>query len=483
MSGLQCRLGGSMSTAAIEEMGAAEIREDLSVSALFNRGCILQQMGQREQACKAYRQVLALESGHCAVLNNLGNLLLTAGEVEEARSLLSEAFSIYPHDAMSGVNLANLLMKEGEFLASRTLFEEVLKRAPAYQPAHAGLSFVLAQLGDEEQALHHQKIAFQGRSIIPVAYRGEGRPIAVLELIATSGGNTRLQTFLSNSIFQRFIVTAQFWDEDPVLPPHDLIINAIGDADTASAALICAEKVMSHSSAAVINAPEAVMKTGRCTLAKVLAGIPDVVLPRTMSFAREALTVEALSDAGFAFPLLLRSPGFHGGKNFLLLENAEALRTALEELPGRELTAIQFLDACGMDGLTRKYRVMCIDGALYPAHLAIGTDWKLHYFNAGMLEHPDRLAEDQAFMENMQGVLGPRVMAALRQINATLGLDYGGIDFGLNPSGEILVFEANACMAIFPPDEDPRYHFRRAGLEQICRAVRTMLVSRSGVAA
>lgn len=472
-----------MPTAAMDREGTAEGLEDFPLTALFERGCILQQSGQCEQACEVYRQVLALEPGHCAALNNLGNLLLTAGVVEEACSLLSKAVSLYPRDAMSRVNLANLLLKQGDLIGSRELFEEVLKREPAYQPAHAGLSFTLAQLGDQEPSLYHQKIAFQGRSMIPVAYRGEGRPIVVLELIATSGGNTRLQTFLSNHIFQRFIVTAQFWDVGTVLPQHDLVINAIGDADTASAALICAEKVMSHSSAAVINAPAAVMKTGRCTLAKVLAGIPDVVMPWTMSFARQALTVEALSDAGFAFPLLLRSPGFHGGKNFLLLENAEALRPALEELPGRELTAIQFLDACGMDGLTRKYRVMFIDGALYPAHLAIGTDWKLHYFNAGMLEHPDRLAEDQAFMENMQGVLGPRVMAALRQINATLGLDYGGIDFGLNALGELLVFEANACMAVFPPDEDPRYHFRRAGLEQICRAVRTMLVSRSGVAA
>jgi hypothetical protein len=472
-----------MSTVAVEDVDVAKSLEDLSDNALFERGCILQRSGKLLPACEAYRRVLAVDGQHCATLNNLGNLLMLGGEVEEARAFLSKAVSIYPHDAMSGVNLANLLLKQGDLLAARELFEQVLKREPGYQPAHAGLSFVLAQLGEDDESLRHQKIAFQGRSIIPVAYLGEGRPIAVLELIATSGGNTRLQTFLSNSIFQRYVVTAQFWDVGTVLPQHDLVINAIGDADTASSALICAARLIRYSSVPVINSPAAVMKTGRCTLAKVLSNIPNVVMPRTMSFAREALTVEALSDAGFAFPLLLRSPGFHGGKNFLLLENAEALRPALEELPGRELTAIQFLDARGDGGLTRKYRVMFIDGALYPAHLAIGTDWKLHYFNAGMLEHPDRLAEDQAFMENMEGALGPRVMTSLRQINTTLGLHYGGIDFGLNALGELLVFEANACMAVFPPDEDPRYHFRRAGLEQICRAVRTMLVSRSGVAA
>src|ERR1035441_7373662 len=44
----------------------------------------------------------------------------------------------------------------------------------------------------------------------------------------------------------------------------------------------------------------------------------------------------------------------------------------------------------------------------------------------------------------MPGVLGPRAMEALTKIQATLGLDYAGIDFGLSSAGDLLLFETNA---------------------------------------
>lgn len=56
---------------------------------------------------------------------------------------------------------------------------------------------------------------------------------------------------------------------------------------------------------------------------------------------------------------------------------------------------------------------------------------------------------------------------------------YGGIDFGLNERGEVLLFEANATMAVIVPDKDQRWDYRRPATEKIYRAVWTMLRSRS----
>ena len=61
-----------------------------------------------------------------------------------------------------------------------------------------------------------------------------------------------------------------------------------------------------------------------------------------------------------------------------------------------------------------------------------------------MADHAKHRAEDEAFLEDMPSVLGPLAMKALERIQSMLDLDYGGIDFGLNAAGEILVFEANA---------------------------------------
>ena len=62
-------------------------------------------------------------------------------------------------------------------------------------------------------------------------------------------------------------------------------------------------------------------------------------------------------------------------------------------------------------------------------------------------------------------------------MQAVLGLDYGGIDFGLNQHGEILLFEANATMVVEQPDADERWDYRRAAVERIHAAVRRMLLA------
>jgi hypothetical protein len=127
----------------------------------------------------------------------------------------------------------------------------------------------------------------------------------------------------------------------------------------------------------------------------------------------------------------------------------------------------------------RKYRVMMLDGRLYPLHAAISSQWKIHYFSAEMADYPAHRAEDSAFLENMPGVLGANVMAALAAIQKTLCLDYAGIDFSLNEKGEVLLFEANATMVVPPPHADKRWDYRRPSVERIYKAVWEMLTDRA----
>jgi len=230
----------------------------------------------------------------------------------------------------------------------------------------------------------------------------------------------------------------------------------------------------------VVNLPAAVLATGRTDHAR-LSNLPGTVTPLTVTLARELLTspeaAAALTRHGFRFPLLVRTPGFHTGRHFLRVENPEALGGAVAQLPGKELTVIEFLDARGADGKVRKYRVMMIDGQLYPLHVAISSHWKIHYFTADMAEQADHRAEDAEFLENMPEVLGPRAMQALSRIQATLGLDYAGVDFGLSATGDLLLFEANATMVVNPPEPDQRWAYRRPAVERIFTAVRRMLTA------
>ena len=58
--------------------------------------------------------------------------------------------------------------------------------------------------------------------------------------------------------------------------------------------------------------------------------------------------------------------------------------------------------------MARKYRVMFIGGAVYPLHLAISDDWKVHYFTAAMAANQAFRDEEQRFLEDMPSVLGER---------------------------------------------------------------------------
>jgi hypothetical protein len=197
--------------------------------------------------------------------------------------------------------------------------------------------------------------------------------------------------------------------------------------------------------------------------------------------AIRALPRAALADArDLRFPLLLRSPGFHTGRHFVAVTRREDLVAAAAKLPRDEVLAIQYLDARGRDGMARKYRVMIIDKVLYPLHLAISGDWKVHYFTAAMAANAAYREEEQRFLEDMPGVLGRDAMAALAQIGGVLGLDYAGIDFGLAPDGSLLLFEANPAMVVNPPEPDAMWDYRRAPIGRVLEAVRRMLLARAG---
>jgi aromatic-L-amino-acid decarboxylase len=446
----------------------------------FELACLFTELGRTQEARNAYIDLLAREPSHRLALNNLGTLLHATGYRTAARTAYAEAVARHPGDPMSHVNLGNVLYESGEFVAAREHYEAALRFDPVHREAHQGLSYVLAELGDEDHAREHRRRGFEDRPVLALPYRGEGPPVSLLLLVSSVGGNIPTRHLLDDRVFQTFVVTPEFYDPKVPLPPHQVVFNSIGDADLAATALAAAQSMLALTSAKVINLPSAVLATGRADHGR-LSNLAGVVTPLTVTLARELLTsseaAATLARHGFRFPLLVRTPGFHTGRHFLRVENPEALAVAVAELPGKELTVIEFLDARGADGKVRKYRVMMIDGQLYPLHVAISSQWKIHYFTADMAEQADHRAEDAEFLENMPDVLGPRAMQALARIQATLGLDYAGIDFGLSATGDLLLFEANATMVVNPPEPDQRWAYRRPAVERIFTAVRKMLTA------
>jgi tetratricopeptide (TPR) repeat protein len=442
----------------------------------------LSKEGRLDDAKELYLAILAGHPDHLTTLEGFGSLLHQTQYRSAAITVFRRLLQLQPERASSHASLGHVLWDHGDPGGARSHFEEALRLDASSAVAHQGMAAVLMKLRQEEEAWEHARLGFGAHPFLHLPYRGQGSGATVLILCSARGGNIPLRQAIDDHVFRAVYGATEFLDPAVALPQHQVLWNSIGEADGSQAALKQAEIWAQQSRVPVINPPDRVALTGRADNVRRLAGIPGLRLPRTLACRRADLGSAScgafLAAGGFAFPLLLRAQGFHAGQHFLKIETLDQLSGALAALPGQDFLAIEFIDARGADGKCRKYRVMMIDGRLYPLHAAISENWKIHFFSADMTNSAQHRREDEAFLSDMAGVLGSRALKVLQQVQAVLGLDYAGMDFGLDAAGDVLFFEANATMSIVPPGLDPLWDYRRAPVARALEAVTKMLQSR-----
>ncbi|MBV8245432.1 MAG: tetratricopeptide repeat protein [Candidatus Eremiobacteraeota bacterium] len=439
------------------------------------RGRALEAEGRYGEAREAYLETLRHNPQNLETLVALGRLLSLTGYASAAKTVLAQAVAWHPGSVDARWHLANVLHDLTEYDAARAAYEEALRISPDDPRLHEGLSYVLTRLGDEPNAERHREAAFRKHALSVNAYTGASTPRKVLLLYAARGGNFYAHDFLDERIFRTYKAVVEYLDPKTPLPDYDVVLNAISDADRSASSLRDASLLLLANRRPVLNHPDAVLRTTRLDVAKRMRKVEGVVTPLAARFEKAALRAGArrtLEAAGLRFPLLLRAPGFHTGEHFLRVEEIEALPEALDRLPGSEVLALSFLDGRSAGTAFRKYRVMTIGGALYPLHLAISSDWKVHYFTSQTAAVPAYRDEEAAFLRDMRAALGAPALRALEGIAREMGLDYGGIDFTIDGSGRVLLFEANATMIVRRvPSDDPRAPF----IEAIFEAMRRLL--------
>jgi hypothetical protein len=470
---------GDAATAALAAMEARLDADPGNLDHRFERACLLTMLGRTEEAREAYLEILAARPDHEGTLNNLGALLYETGFRSAARTLYRQAVAAHPGKPMGRVNLGNLLCAEGALDEARGQFEAALALDPAHPEAHRGLGQALESLGAAEDAWPHHAAAYAGREVQTLPYRGSQPPLRVLAPVSARGGNVPTRFILLDSEVRTTAIVAEFADPDMDLPPHDIVFNTIGDADLSGLALRNAAHILQRSDRPVLNRPAAVLATGRAALAERLRGTAGVRTPIMLDLPRQAFVAgeagRAVEAAGLAYPVLLRALGFHTGQHFVRVADEAALAEAAASMPGQRLAVIEALDAKGQDGRFRKMRVMTIGGRLYPLHLAVSPDWKVHYFTAEMETNPAFRAEEAAFLRDMPAMLGGVAIRSLEKIAETIGLDYGGMDFALGRDGEVLLFEANATMVLNPPGPEPMWDYRRPAAAAALDAAKALL--------
>lgn len=451
------------------------------------RAFLLDRLGRTEEARACYLEALRDAPDHEAALNGLGALLHRTGYRSAARTVFTRSVACHPGSPTGRVHLANVLREAGAHDEARAHFLAALAAWPDQAQAHQGLGDILAERGDWEGAARHWRLGYRDHAIHRWTYRGERNPVRVLMPISVANGNIAARAFLDDRVFDVTTIAMEFCDAAAALPPHDVVLNAIGDADLCGDALRAAAALIARSVAPVINHPRRVLATGRESTMERLRGMPGLVVPRAKTMAMADLLgadgPAQLEQAGFSYPVLLRAPGYHTGRHFLRVGRADELAEKAALLPGEHVLVIEYVDTDGAGGEWRKGRVMVIGGALFPLHWAVSSQWKVHYFSSDMAANAAPRAEEGSFLADMGGFLGASATAALVGAASRLGLDYGGVDFGIARDGRVAVFEANAAMAIVPPPPGDIWAYRRPACTAALLAVQSMLIRRSGVTA
>jgi tetratricopeptide (TPR) repeat protein len=357
-------------------------------------------------------------------------------------------------------NLGTVFLRAGEIGTAEAWFRDALRRNPDLVEAHQNLAALLQDTGRPEEAHFHRERAFRHAPLrVEMAPQAERR---VLVLSGAGSGNVPIENLLPRRSVTRIklfveYATAADW---AALPDHDLVFNAIGDADLTPPGPWQDNLRKTHRT--VLNPPENVARTRRDKLPELLDGISDIVVPRVIR------RTNAAEPVNLKFPVLMRPLGAHGGEGVALATSAAAIA------PG-EAYLTEYHDYRGADGYFRKYRVIFIGGVPYPYHLAISPHWLVHYFSADMQEAAWKRTEEAQFLLSPETVLGARGMRAIAAIGGRLGLDYAGVDFTLLPDGQVLVFEANATMVVHLDDCPLMFDYKHQAVPRIFSAFENLL--------
>ncbi|MCP5081837.1 MAG: hypothetical protein GY948_09085 [Alphaproteobacteria bacterium] len=236
----------------------------------------------------------------------------------------------------------------------------------------------------------------------------------------------------------------------------DVLFNAISDPDVFGARL----EVLADTSETIVNHPQQCLQNTRNWLSETFANETDFIVPKTVRVAAKSRRADVLAEHDPNFPLLMRPVGSQTGDGLVKFDTASEFTKTDYVLEESYLT--EFHDFGSDDSFYRKFRCWWIGGTVVPNHLFVHTHWKVHSA-ASRLEtmdgRPALQAEEKEFLADAKSPRREQVDHMMHAIAEANGLDYFGVDFSFLPSGQIVVFEANATMRSHYPEYSDTYPY------------------------
>lgn len=346
------------------------------------------------------------------------------------------------------------------------------------------LSIVMQCLGQRDIGLAIQAQALEMKRVYHIAASEQPAKLRLLMLMVPGdiAANTPLECLLENGDID--LIFYYVSPNAPLalpIPEHDALIVAMSESDENCKILASLEHSLAQWSKPVINAPQNIPATGRNTASMLLQNAPGLLMPPTLRTSRQVLQAIATGNVcltgqfeGCYFPIIVRPVGSQAGRDLDKINCAEEIAAYLAKVDGAEFFVSRFIDYSGNDGLFRKFRVVLIDGEAFACHMAVSSDWMVHYVNAGMYEDAQKRAEEAFFMEHF-GDFAQRHRLALDAIYRRTKLDYLCIDCAETREGQLLVFEIDHTMVVHAMDPDDLFPYKQYHMQKVQNAFRDFL--------
>ena len=415
--------------------------------------------GKPQDAIALYAQALTLNPGHWPSRTNLVQALMATQQYLLAKMILMELVEERPQDAQLRNQLGKLHFELNEFESALESFREAVVLNPRDSDSIYRIGGIKQAQGEIEaayaEAARLQPLIRRPAAKFPAHFR-------ILALFAPFAGNIPADYLFKDTAYDTdtlAVFASNEYDVELLKQDVQVVANLISDADQAEALLPLVVDLVDRLDKPTVNDPRKVQRTTRDTVADLLKGIPGCRIPKVLR--QKAGTDLSLATLWVALPsssaVLARPVGTHGGDDFEKIEGPAELTGFLAQRPATDRYLIEYVDYRSSDGHFRKYRFVFVDGQILPYHLAIADDWKVHHGSTDMADHQWMREEEEAFLKNPDAVFNPGHFLALREIRQRIGLEYFGIDCGLDSAGNLVVFEVNASMLVHEHNEEFPY--------------------------
>lgn len=449
-----------------------------------NLGSALRESGHGVEALACFSQALALAPNYVEAWMNLGATLYELQKFDEALHAYRQALVIQPDSDLALTQLGRAMSQLGRDLPEAVaLLEKAVNINPANPDAFVALGNVLLVTGPAERSREMFQRAMALRPLISWPAKKKPANFSVLVLDTPGAGSTPIDYLMSGADYDAHfycVMPGQSHDIALLRSKADLVINIISDADSGAGVLPETQAIIEQLGRPTLNAPSLITQTDRATTATRLSHLPGCRMPATTRISSQDLATAAQQGhlAGFSLPLLVRLAGNHGGDALEKMDNWEAVLAYAQQHVSDSLYVTEYADYRAADGQYRKYRLISIDGQLWPYHLAIHDDWLVHHFRTDMAQQAWKREEELAFLAHPEQVFNATQMATLKAIADSTGLDYCGIDCALDQQGQVLVFEVNATMLVHD-EKTETFAYKNPHVTAIKQAFTGMLTRRA----